>query len=83
MSYTFKFRAATHFGGDIGEGRRRAGWSMQDDSSTFKADSDDDALLKAMKIMQERTVTEEGQTYQVEAISLHKNISISTLYRGK
>lgn len=83
MAYTFRFRAASYFGGDLVEGRKYAGWSMEESTETFNADSDDDALLKAVKIMQEKTRTEEGKTYQAEAISLHKNIDILTLYRGR
>lgn len=83
MRYVFKFRAAAHFGGDIVEGRKYAGWAMEESSETFSANSDDDATLKALKIMQERTRTEEGKMYLAEAISLHKIIDISTLYRGK
>lgn len=83
MAYTFKFRAADYFGGDLMEGRKYAGWRMEESTQTFNADSDDDALFKAVKIMQERTRTEEGKTYRAEAISLHKNIDISALYRGR
>lgn len=81
MNYEFTFNYPNYFGGDDGEGTRRARMTTDKTTEYFEAESDDEALLKVMKIMRERS-----QRYPnappAEAISLYRIVDISMLHQA-
>lgn len=82
MRYAFKLKEPHYFEGDDGEGSRRAGMSTRETTEHFEADSDSEALSKAVEIMQKKKMQEGGKDYLPEAIFLHRILDISMLYRG-
>lgn len=79
MSYRFEFNEPEYFGGDDGEGTRRAGMTIRKSVEYFEAETDDAALVKVIGIMRERSARDPSGKIKAEAISLHRVVDISAL----
>ena len=84
MLYHFTYRSPFPRGfEDECEGSSRGHISMDRQEESIEATSDDDALMKAIKIMQQHQMDFDGKDYVPEAISLVRVLDVSVLRQAK
>lgn len=81
--YRLEFRVPSYSGSDEYEGSRRAHMSSYETSETFEASDEGAAILRAIEIMQKRSTTFQGKTYNASAIALYQVIDLSAFAHAR